>query len=142
MTYCTLANLTDHFGQQMLIDLTDRAAVPTNAVVTAVVDRALTDTDALIDGYIKVRYTLPMAETPAIITDLAQQISIYKLHVSVVSDKIKSDYVDALKRLAQISNGTIRLDVAGAEPESASNNSIQTNNPERPFTNETMKAWI
>ena len=142
MTYATLALLQDRYGDRMLISLTDRSQPATGAIDTDVVDRALADTDALIDGHISVRYQLPMATTPDLVVDLAQAIAIYKLHRKSASEKISKDYEQALKSLRDISTGKIRLDVAGSEPASSGSAGVKTNKTDRPMTNETMKGWI
>jgi phage gp36-like protein len=142
MTYCTLAQLTDRYGEPMLVDLTDRAEVATGEIDEAVVDRALADADAAIDGYLKGRYQLPLASTPPLLADLAQAIAVYKLHRNTVSDKIKDDYGQALKALAQIASGTVRLDVAGIEPTSSGSSGVRTSDRPRDLTPENMKGFI
>ena len=52
MTYATLDQLTDRYTERLLRQLTDRAAPPAGAIDAEVVDRALADTDAVIDGYL------------------------------------------------------------------------------------------
>src|SRR5690606_6605607 len=51
------------FRRPLLVALTDRAEVATGEIDQDVVDRALADTDAMIDGYIAARYALPLAAT-------------------------------------------------------------------------------
>ena len=80
MSCATLQQLTDRYGARMLVAITDRAESPTGLVDPEVVARTLADTDAMIDGYLAVRYRLPLASVPALVTDLAQMIAIWKLH--------------------------------------------------------------
>lgn len=143
MSYATQAQLTDRIGLNMLIALTDRADVPTGTVVAAVLNRALADTDAMIDGYLAGRYLIPLATTPALIADLAQSIAVWKLHVSEPEAKVIADYDQALKSLALIAKGTIILtNVAGIEPAARANSGVQIVDRERPFTEENMKGFI
>jgi phage gp36-like protein len=142
MTYCTLAQLTDRFGEKMLRQLTDRATPPAGAIDTAVTDRALADTDALIDGYLAGRYVLPLTETPALLADLAQTISIYKLHSQTVAQKITDDYAQALKTLRDISTGIIRLGVAGIEPATNNASGVRTTDRAREMTPDTLRGFI
>lgn len=142
MTYTSQADLVERYGTTMLLDLTDRADPPAGEIDADVVTRALEDTDATIDGFLSVRYALPLAETPPQIRDLAQALAIYKLHRDTVSDKIRQDYTDALKALVQIANGTVRLNVAGVEPASSGASGVQATDRERPFTPENMKGYI
>ncbi|RIA44047.1 phage gp36-like protein [Hephaestia caeni] len=142
MAYATLDQLSERFGEQMLVQLTDRASPPAGAIDASVVTRALADTDAMIDGYLAGRYVLPLAETPDLLTDLALTIAIYKLHTFAPDPKIEKDYELALKSLRDIAAGTIRLNVAGLEPAASGNSGVVTNDRERPLTEQTLKGYI
>lgn len=142
MTYCTLQQLTDRFGEKMLRQLTDRATPAAGAIDEAVVDRALADADATINGYLAGRYKLPLEETPALVADIAQSITIYKLHGSVVAEKIDTDYQDAIRRLREIASGVVRLDVAGVEPASSGTEGVRVTDREREMTPENLKGFM
>ena len=142
MPYASLEDLTDRFGERMLVALTDRADTPTGEVDADVVNRALTDTDALIDGYLAARYALPLDAVPPLVVDLAQTIAIWKLHTAAPDPKIEEDYKLALKSLEAISKGTIRLGVAGLEPETSGASGARMTDRERPFTAENLKGFI
>lgn len=142
MTYATQDDLTARYGESMLIDLTDRSTPPSGAIDGSVVTAALEDTDALIDGYLKVRYALPLAVTPKLVTDLALPIALYKLHRNQASDKVRTDYTDALALLRQISAGQVRLDVAGVEPEASGATGVKTQDRCRDFTPDNLKGFI
>jgi phage gp36-like protein len=143
MSYATQQQLIERYSQRMLIQLTDRAVPPTGTIDATVVTRALADTDAMIDGYLAARYALPLASTPALITDLALQIAIYKLHRKVAEEKIRKDYDDAQKLLRDISTGVVRLSVAGVEPAAGSGASlVVTNEPDRPLSSDGFEGLI
>jgi len=140
--YITLDQLTDRYGERLLVQITDRAAPPVGSVDTAVVNRALADTDAVIDGYLAGRYALPLAEVPPLLTDLGQAIAIYKLHMFEPDPKIAQDYKDALASLDRIAKGVIRLPVTGIEPESSGASGVVTIDREREFTPENLTGFI
>ena len=142
MPYITLDQLTDRDGERLLVQITDRAAPPVGSVDTAVVNRALADTDAVIDGYLAGRYALPLAEVPPLLTDLGQAIAIYKLHMFEPDPKIAQDYKDALASLDRIAKGVIRLPVTGIEPESSGASGVVTIDREREFTPENLTGFI
>jgi phage gp36-like protein len=142
LTYATQAQLTDRYGARTLIALTDRAEVATGAIVTAVVDRALADTDAQIDGHLAARYALPLTATPALIADIAQVIAIWKLHPYDPDPKIRRDYDDALRALRDIADGRVKLDLAGAEPEGSGSGGVRITDRERPLTETNLKGFI
>lgn len=143
MTYCTQQHLVDRFGEKMIRALTDRATPPANAIVTAVVDRALADTDAAIDGYLLGRYVLPITTAvPDLLRDIAIAIAIYKLHGQAVSEKIKADHDQARRDLREIASGVIRLNVAGVEPAGSGASGVRTTDRERDMTPENMKGFV
>lgn len=142
MTYASQADLVERFGEQMIIDLSDRADPPADAIDAAVVARALTDADAVINGYLTARYALPLASTPALVRDLALPIACYKLHRDTVSAKVLKDYDDALKELVKIASGTIKLDVAGMEPATNNASGVRFTDRERPLTADNLKGYV
>jgi phage gp36-like protein len=143
MTYATLQMLSDRVGVPMLVMLTDRSVVPTGEVDLAVLGRALADADALIDGFLAGKYDMPLTSTPALIADIAQAVTLWKLHSSEPETKVKDDYNDALQRLKEIRAGIIVLtDVAGLEPTGKAANGVQIVDRDRPFTEANMKGFI
>lgn len=142
MPYATLADLSARFGDRMLVALTDRGDVATGAIDTSVVDRALADTDAMIDGYLAGRYALPLAAVPTILTDLAQQIAIWKLHVAAADPKIEADYKDAMRALRDIAAGTITLSVAGVTPAGSGSSGARVAAGDPLLTADTLKGFI
>jgi phage gp36-like protein len=78
MSYATVTELITRFGEAELIQLTDRDGG--GAINQAVVAAALTDADALINGYVSARYTVPLSPVPPVITKIAADIARYTLH--------------------------------------------------------------
>lgn len=143
MAYVTTLQLTERYGERMLIDLTDRDTPGTGAIVQSVIDRAITNTEAVIDGYLKELYALPLAEVPALIRDIAEVIAIYKLQVYAPPDKIADDYKEAMRQLEQIAKGVISLPLPdGTEAETKGGTGAQMTDRARPFTEDNMKGFI
>ena len=142
MPYCTLQDLTDRYSQRMLVDISDRGDEATGDVDTALIGRAIADADALIDGYLKVRYALPLAAVPRLVTDLSLRIAIYYAHGHVAAEKIAADYKEAIRTLQEISRGVVQLDVDGLEPAESGGVEVRTNAEERVFTANTMRGYI
>lgn len=141
MPYVTLDQLQDRFGEQMLLELSDRANA--GAIDISVVGRAQADADAAIDGHLAALYALPVVgDVPVQLVDIACAIVIYKLHLFEVSEKVKNDYAQALKDLGLIAKGAIKLSIAGAEPAAKPGSGVITNDRERPFTEENLGGFI
>lgn len=142
MAYCTLDQLTDRYGEATLVSLTDRAEIPTGTVDTDVIDRAVADAAAQIDGYLAGRYALPLADTPPLVTDLALIITFWKLHLYDPPQKVKDDYAGAIQMLRDISKGVVTLDVAGVEPEGSGSGGVKITDRDRPLTADNLKGFI
>jgi phage gp36-like protein len=140
--YTSLEKLTGRFGDAMLISLTDRGEVHTDTIDTAVVDQAIEETGSIIDGYVGVRYALPMADIPPLIATLAVDIAIYKLHVYSPDPKIEADYKAAMMSLKHISDGSVRLPVAGKETPGSGSSGARVTDRTRTFTEDGMKGFI
>jgi phage gp36-like protein len=140
--YCTQIQLEARYGTALLVEISDRADVPTGAIDAALITRAIADATALIDGYLAGRYALPLATVPALVIDLAQRIAIYYAHSNVASEKIGKDYEAALRQLKDIASGLIKLDAGGAEPAGSGASEVRTNEPERPLSAATMKGFV
>lgn len=142
MPYATAAQMTDRFGEAMLIALTDRAAIPAGVVDTAVLDRALADADAVIDGYLAARYALPLASVPALVSDLAMSLAVYRLHTHEPDAKITRDHEAALRMLRDIAGGTVKLAVAGVESPGTGGTGARATDRARDMTPDSMTGLI
>ena len=142
MSYTTLLALTERFGERLLQQLTDRASPPLGEIDASVIEQAIGDAEAIIDGYLAARYQLPLASVPRLVSDIALTVTIYKLHTSEPDKKIAVDFEQAMKTLREIANGTVRLDIAGVEPEAKSTSGVRTNDRERPFTEKNLQGFV
>jgi phage gp36-like protein len=86
------------------------------------IQQAITEADAIIDGYLARRYRLPLATVPGLVTSWSRVITRYKLHQDRRSgegdDPIVRDYRDALRFLDQVALGKFSLGLD--DPESSS----------------------
>lgn len=133
MPYAAQSQLVERFGERALVELTDRAEPPAGAIDAAVLDRAIAEVDALIDGYLAARYDLPLAATPPLVAALAADLVFHRLHAVIVPEAVAEAARAARKLLEQIADGRVRLDLAGAEPAAAPGGVRATASP-RVFT--------
>jgi phage gp36-like protein len=142
MTYATQSQLEARYGLRMLIDCTDRGDVATGVVDTSVVAAALGAADSVIDGYLLGTYALPLASVPALVSDIACAIAMWRLSTGVPGDKIKADYDDARKTLEQISRGVVKLSVSGLPAATSGTSGALVTDRERPFSADQMTGFI
>jgi len=140
--YASLALLTERYGNRMLLDLTDRATPPAGVIDSDVVVRALADADAVIDGYLGARYALPLDSVPPLVTSIALEIAIYKLHRFTPEDKIAAEYKAAIDTLRDIAKGTVRLPAAGIEPAASGSEGVMVTDRARPFTEDNLRGLV
>lgn len=118
MPYCTKQDFLDRFGMEELLLLTDRENV--GGVDDTVLNRALADATAEIDGYVAVRYPLPLASVPPRLAQVACDITRYHLYAVQATDTVKERYGNAVKYLQALANGDVKLvGQSGATEETA-----------------------
>lgn len=115
MPYATLTDLVDRFGELELTQLTD-AATP-GLIDEAVVARAITDAEALVDGHLGGRYTLPLATVPPVLTGAVCDLARARLYKDALPEVVEKRHDTALAYLRLLGQGKITL---GAAPEPVS----------------------
>lgn len=140
MAYATLQDLIDRFGEREIIELTDRADPPADAADPDVAGAALTSASSVIDGFVAVRYGLPLAVTPALLVEICCDLARARLYRDQITEVVEGRRKDALMALRDIASGKMLLDVAGAEP-AADGNKVYTDGAERVFTSTSMTGF-
>lgn len=138
MPYATQQDLIDRFGEDELIQLTDRDG--DGAIDADVMDTALTDADAEIDGYLATKYQLPLATVPGVITQLACDVARYRLYDEHATEQVRNRYKDAVAFLTRLSRGEVSLGLA--TPPASSSGEVQTTSGDRKFNRTTMKGLL
>lgn len=135
--YATRADLETRFGTDELIQLTDRLGG--SVVVDSVVNRALADAQAEIDGLLAVRYPVPLTPVPDLINRLACDIARYHLHETAAPELVQRRYDAATRLLRALGAGEASLGLAadgGAPPAAATGLTVTA--PERVFSGATL----
>lgn len=143
MGYAVQADLEAAIDQQKLVELTDDEK--TGAVNAGRLARALADADAVIDGYLRGRYAVPLATTPPFVRYIAVSLAIYGLferrsHLFEMPEWLKERFKNAKENLRAIRDGKLDL---GVDPPPPKGGAIvaTTSGPERVFTEETLKDF-
>jgi len=140
MTYATQATMTERFGSQRLIELTDRAGA-LDAIDTDVLGRALAFADAMIDGYVGVKYAVPVDPAPAVLVGVAEDIAYYKLHVEAAPEGVSDAYKAAERFLKAVSVGQAVLTGATGAASAATDDGVRISGPERTFSRDTLSGF-
>ncbi len=119
MAYSALDDIKKMLPESELVALTDDEGL--DSINQDRVDEAIASADAEIDGYLGVRYSVPLGTTPALVKKLSVDIAIYTLYSRTVQScpEIRTDrYKAAIKKLEAIAAGKISLGIA-QEPDPA-----------------------
>lgn len=143
MTYCVLQDLIDRFGNELLVQLTDRTNIPATTIDETVVDRAIGDAGALIDTYLAKRYTLPLADTPPVLTKFAADLARYFLtgDSAAKGTPVEAAYRDALDWLADVAEGTVVLAAGGETEAPAGGGQVEYAASCRVFTRDSLRRF-
>lgn len=139
MNYASLDDMRTRFGDEELVQLTDRENHPASVIDESVVAKALGDAHSLIDGYISGRHTLPFVTVPFSLVRAACDIARKYLHGERASEAVVKAHDAAVKFLVDVSLGRVKLDIQGEAPSPVG--SPIWSEPERVFTDDTLKGY-
>ena len=109
--YCTLDDIEKHTSTPTLIQLTSDDGQ--QIVDKTVVEEALLYSSALIDGYLRGRYSLPLDICFPLLRVLAVDLSVYRLYSrrmrNEMPEVIETAYKNAIATLRDIQKGVISL---------------------------------
>jgi len=137
VSYATVADLVARYGEQELVQLTDRTGA--GVINAAVAGRALADAEAEINGYLAVRHTLPLASVPPLLARIACDIARYRLWDDRASEEVRMRYEDARRVLEAIAAGRVTLGVT--PPESPAGPSPSVRPGRSVFDAPNMAGW-
>lgn len=133
MAYALTADLVARYGEEELIQLTDRLG--DGVMDAAVIDQALADAGAVIDGYLAGRYTLPLSPVPHILVGYACDLARERLYKDAAPEVVVKRADDARRFLALAGQGRISL---GPQPEPTSDGVIQFTVGQKVFAREEL----
>lgn len=142
MSYATKQHMIDRFGEDHLIQLTDRAATPTGEIDDTVLQAALDAADQEIDSLVAVRYKVPLNPVPELIKSYACDIARHKLHRFEPPEGVIKEKDAAMKALREIGSGIRVLNADGVEPAApAVTTAPAVTGPERVFSRDNLKGY-
>ena len=144
MSYATPTDIINRYPNRDLVQLTNEDPTITT-VNTTVLQQALSDASAEIDGYLGGRFTLPLTDPPAVLNRLASDVAIYRLQalrpLHDLADARKR-YDDAIAMLAKVASGELTLGIGADGNETAiAQGAEKAEGPVRVFNRNTMRGF-
>ncbi|HTT76086.1 MAG TPA: DUF1320 domain-containing protein [Candidatus Binataceae bacterium] len=111
MVYASSDDMIARYPNRDLVQLTNEDPAQT-VINTAVIDQALADASAEIDGYLDGRFALPLTDAPAVLNRLACDVAMYRLQalrpIHDMADA-RQRYDDAVQLLMRVARGEVTL---------------------------------
>ncbi len=114
------------------------------AFMAPLIDAAIGDADAEIDGYLAKRYAVPLAPAPKVINKFSKDIAVYNLFSRIGIDESTEQktylnrYNAAIKFLTLVAEGKVSLGVDAEDPAAATGFSVKSNT--RLFSRDSMRG--
>ncbi|WP_065204250.1 gp436 family protein [Shewanella woodyi] len=109
MSYASVQEMQQRFGKHDLTLLTEREGSVPGEINQAVLEQALTDASAEIDGYLAGRYQLPLHPIPAVLERNCCDIARYFLYGDRAPEQVEKRYLAVVKYFNSVSKGEINL---------------------------------
>lgn len=152
MSYASASDMIARYPNRDLVQLTNEDPTQTT-VNTAMLQQALDDASAEIDGYLEGRFAMPLSDPPAALNRLACDIAMYRLQslrpLRDIEDARKR-YEDAVTLMTRVAKGELTLGLAADDiaPEQAQGSIVveaggdQTGElPSRIFSRGTLRGF-
>jgi phage gp36-like protein len=111
VAYASSDDMIARYPNRDLVQLTNEDPTQTE-INTSVIDQALADASAEIDGYLDGRFALPLTDAPALLDRLACDVAMYRLQslrpLHDMADARKR-YEDAIELLVRVARGEVTL---------------------------------
>lgn len=144
MSYATPQDIINRYPNRDLVQLTNED--PTVTTINVVIlQQALDDASAEIDGYLGGRFTLPLSDPPAVLNRLCADVAMYRLQslrpLHDLADA-RRRYDDAAAMLTKVSSGEMTLGIGVDGHETAiAQGAEQAEGPVRVFNRGSMKGF-
>jgi len=143
MSYATPQDIINRYPNRDLVQLTNEDPTITT-INTAVLQQALDDASAEIDGYLG-RFTLPLTDVPEVLNRLACDLAIYRLQslrpIHDLADA-RRRYDDALAMLSKVASGEMTLGIGADGNETAiAQGAEEVIGPVRIFNRKSMRGF-
>ncbi len=142
--YATATDMIARFGETQILRLSNPEDLTATTVDVVKVNQAIADATALIDGYLRKRYEVPVMTPPVDLIAACCKVARYELaqgERTTPTEQMKNDRSDVMKWLEQISRGVVNLDAplaSGAVGQSIGSGPRYSDRP-RDFDHDTLR---
>ena len=116
------------------------------AFMAPLIDAAIGDADAEIDGYLAKRYAVPLTPAPKVINKFSKDIAVYNLFSRIGIDESSEQktylnrYNAAIKFLTLVAEGKVSLGVDAEDPATAAATGCAVKSNTRLFSRDSMRG--
>ena len=105
MAYATQMDLENVYGKRLVTKLSDHDN--DGAADQEAIDHALSAASSIIDGYLSVRYSVPLSNPPTVVRDYCVDIAWYRLAYSRLkqTNEMRLRYEDAINFFKRVGEG-------------------------------------
>lgn len=115
-------------------------------LVTPIIEGAIADADAEIDGYLAKRYAVPLSPAPKVINKFSKDIAVYNLFSRIGIDESTDQktylnrYNAAIKFFELVADGKVSIGTEADDPASAAATGFSAKSNTRLFTRGSMRG--
>lgn len=150
MSYSTQAEVRDMIKDDALNAIIGDTFIEEPAereeLVGPIIDAAIGDADAEIDGYLAKRYAVPLSPAPKVINKFSKDIAVYNLFSRIGIDEgtdqktYLNRYNAAIKFLTLVAEGKVSLGVEADDPATAAATGFSVKSNPRLFSRGQMRG--
>ena len=111
-------------------------------LVAPIIEGAIADADAEIDGYLAKRYAVPLSPAPKVINKFSKDIAVYNLFSRIGIDErtYLNRYNAAIKFFELVADGKVSIGTEADDPASAAATGFSAKSNTRLFTRGSMRG--
>lgn len=140
MAYITSSDMIAAFGEEEMIALSNLDNSSATVINGAVIQKAIDDACASVDGYLAVRYSVPIIPTPPVLTRITCDFARGILDQNNPREEVIRRWDMAVAYLKDLARGLAVLPMPQVEAPQATD-SPQYRSPGRVFTRDTLSAY-
>lgn len=142
MAYCTVTDMVSRYGQQDMVLLSWREGVADGEINQPVIEQAIADATAEINGYIGGRYELPLIQVPDVLVRHCCDIARYLLGGDRTPEAVQKRYDSVISYLVKVGKGELSLGLAEGTPASPSDTIAIIQSDGQIFNRKNSKGFI